>query len=187
MLISLRGTNGSGKSTVIRSLFKMSKTKVPKYSVLGPRLPEAYQLDLPKVKEPVFVLGPYMTGAGGCDCIQPYELIGQLIQKYARRGHVVFEGVLMSSTYGQIGELMEQWKKDSVFVFLDTTLEQCLSRVESRRGDKARDARLVKNVSGKYESSLRVKERLLTEDIMTVKDASSANGHELVLKLLQGA
>lgn len=37
MIINIRGTNGSGKSTVARALIGMARTAVPVYGVLGPR------------------------------------------------------------------------------------------------------------------------------------------------------
>lgn len=183
LILSLRGTNGSGKSTVIRALMAQCTPK-PIYGLLGPRLPEAYLLDLPKCKQDVFLLGPYITDCGGCDRILPYDNIPELIKKYAARGHVLFEGIIVTSVYGQVGTLMEQWKKNSIFLFLDTVLEECLHRIESRRG-KPRDARLIKNVSLKYESALRVKKRVLEDNIMQAIDVSSETASETILKLLQ--
>ena len=100
------------------------------YGVLGARLPEAYELTLP-LCDPVYVIGPYLTPCGGCDRILPFALAPQLIEKYAQQGHVVFEGLLMSTFYGAIGRLMET--RDSVVMFLDTPLELCIERVEARR------------------------------------------------------
>ena len=173
---------------MVRSLFEqcVSKPKLIR-GIFGVRRPEAYELLLPKVKAPVYVLGPYVTGSGGCDSIQPYELIPELIKKYATMGHVVFEGIIVTSVYGQVGTLMEQWKKQSVFLFLDTPLEVCLARVEARRGGKGRDERLIKNVTGKYNSALRVKERVLADGIMRAEVASSSNAHKTIIKLLQGS
>ena len=97
------------------------------YGVLGPRLPEAYKLRY----APVFVIGPYLTPCGGCDRILPFALVPQLIEKYAQQGHVVFEGLLLSTFYGDIGRLMET--RDSVVMFLNTPLEVCIARVKARR------------------------------------------------------
>lgn len=186
MLISLRGTNGSGKSTVIRTLFDMCSPH-PIYSVLGPKRPEAYELRLPKVKQPTYVLGPYHIGSGGCDSIQPYDLIPVLIKKYAAKGHVIFEGIIVTSVYGQVGTLMEEWKKDSMFLFLDTTFEECIRRIEKRRGGKVRDDRLLRNVKGKYDSALRVKKRVEQEKIMRYEMVSDTKAPKRILTLLQEA
>src|SRR5690606_34634055 len=99
MLINLRGTNGSGKSTIIRRLFEQYNPR-QRYGCLGLPRAEANELRVPRVAKPVYILGPYSTPTGGCDSIQPYDLILELMEKYAARGHVIFEGVLISSSYG---------------------------------------------------------------------------------------
>lgn len=187
MLISLRGTNGGGKSTVIRNLFVQCLAK-PIYGVLGPRLPEAYRLEVPKCKKPVFVLGPYMTDCGGCDRLIPFSLIPELITRYAKKGHVVFEGVIVGSIYGQVGTLMEKFKKDAVLLFLDTSLETCIERVQSRRDGRS-DAREFdpRNLTTKFKSTQAVKARVEAEKIMRVETTSSEDGHKKIIKLLQGA
>jgi hypothetical protein len=185
MIISLRATNGAGKTYVVRTLFDQCKPK-PIYSLLGHRRPEAYMLKLPKVKEPLYVLGPYLIGSGGCDGIQPYDLILDLIEKYAVKGHVLFEGVIVTSVYGRIGAMLEQWGKDSVFLFLDTPLEECIKRIESRR-KRGRDDRLIKNVSAKYQSAVRVREKVGADGIMQAITVSTDEAPKMIAQLLQRA
>jgi hypothetical protein len=129
MLINVRGTSGAGKTTVVRALMALCPHK-PIYGVLGPRRPEAYALMLPY---PVYVLGPYLTPCGGCDCVQPFALIPKLIERHAQRGHVVFEGLLLSTFFGEIGRLLMETYADSRVMFLDTPLDVCIKRVEARR------------------------------------------------------
>lgn len=184
VLISLRGTNGSGKSTVVRNLFSKYKP-TPIYGVLGPRDPTAYMLLDKRWGTPLYVLGPYRTGTGGCDRIQPYDLIPELIAKYAGLGHVLFEGIIITSTYGQVGELMEKFKKKSVFLFLDTSLEECLRRIEKRRGGKPRDERLIKNVTDKFNTMWRIRDRIVQDNIMRVEVVNSDVAHEKIIGLLK--
>jgi hypothetical protein len=125
MLINLRGTSGSGKSTAVLGLLAQCPHK-PIYGALG-RLPEAYAL----CARQVFIIGPYTSYCGGCDRILPFALIPKLIEKYAEQRHVVFEGLLISTCYGVIGQLMET--RESVVMFLDTPLDVCIERVEARR------------------------------------------------------
>jgi thymidylate kinase len=128
MLINLRGTSGAGKSTVVRALMAQCPHK-PIYGALGLRLPEAYALMLP---QPAYIIGPYTTApCGGCDAVQSFALVLQLLEHYAERGHVVFEGLLLSTCFGVIGKLMEM--HDSVVMFLDTPLRVCIERVKARR------------------------------------------------------
>src|ERR1700728_2509164 len=106
MLLSVRGTNGSGKSTLVRSLLDGSER--PLYGALGWR-PEAYELMLAR---PTYVIGPYESPCGGSDAIQPYSLICPLIEKYAKAGHVVFEGSLISTCWGAVGKLLESYGRE---------------------------------------------------------------------------
>lgn len=187
MLISLRGTNGSGKSTVIRNILAECAHK-PVFGALGLRLPEAYRLDVVKVKKPVYLLGPYVSVCGGCDRLIPFDLIPRLITKYSEKGHVIFEGVIVGSIYGQVGQLMEKFGKDAVMVFLDTSLEECIRRVKSRRADRS-DARPFnpKNLTTKFTSVQRVRDRALGDKILRVETVASDEAHTLIYKLLRGA
>jgi hypothetical protein len=172
---------------VIRNLFKEVPQK-PRFGILGARLPEAYQLTIPKVKKPVAVLGPYTTACGGCDRLIPFSIIPDLILKYAKEGHVIFEGVIVASIYGQIGTLMEQFKKDAVFLFLDTSLEDCISRVRARREDRT-DLREFNptHLTTKYRATQRVHDKVKTDGIMRAETVSTEDAHKVLIKLLQGA
>lgn len=143
MIISLRGTNGSGKTTVVRELMQAAGICTPRYGVLGVRKPEAYRIVPPGVYHPVHVLGPYDTpSACGFDGVTNYDLQPLLIRKYAALGHVVFEGLISGKLWGRVGALLEELAPTQgvALLFLDTPLEECISRVQERRRE-AGDAR----------------------------------------------
>lgn len=147
MILNIRGTHGSGKSTLVRGLLHRGNT-----SPLGSgKRPEGYITTLPKLASPIYVIGSYETTCGGCDAIQPYSLIWPRIVEYAARGHVVFEGALISSSYGNIGRSSEVYGDGFVFAFLDTPLEECLRRIAKRREARG-DVRPLdpKNTTVKY-------------------------------------
>jgi thymidylate kinase len=183
MLINLRGCNGAGKSTVIRTLMAQCPHKAI-YGVLGPRLPEAYALMLP---QPVFVIGPYTTDCGGCDRILPFALVPQLIEKYAHQGHVIFEGLLIATCYGVIGKLMEA--HESVVMFLDTPLRVCIERVKARRATAGNFRPFnPKLVAQKYATIARLKHKFgpramwvsdcdAVATIMQILNTRGINGH----------
>lgn len=188
MLISVRGTNGSSKSTVVRGVLQAAVRKVPIYGVLGPRTPEAYELLIKKVEKPVYVLGSYDVPSGGCDQIQPYDLILVLLEKYAEKGHVLFEGVLVSSSYGRVGELMERWGQDAVMAFLDTSLEQCIKNVEKRRKERG-DGREFNptNLTTKFNQITKNKAKIRDAGKLRVETLNFGKGVEQVLALLRSA
>lgn len=157
MIINIRGTHGSGKSTIVREIihryeFKMY-TEFPtgkKSKILG------YRVYIPWLSDPLHVVGSYENACGGCDGIQPYALIWPRVVEYANEGHVLFEGALVSSSYGEIGRASAVYGNQFVFAVMNTPLKVCLDRIAARR--KARgDDRPVnpKNTEVKYNNILR--------------------------------
>lgn len=148
MIVNIRGTHGSGKSTVVRRMMAHHGAEPE----LGPKgRPLGYVLRPRWLVRPLYVTGSYETACGGCDGIQPYAEIWPRVVRYAALGHVLFEGALVSSSYGNIGRASEAYGDEFVFAFLDTPLELCLERVAARR--KARgDLRPLnpKNTEVKY-------------------------------------
>lgn len=134
-IVSIRGTHGSGKSTIIRKILDKYPHEAS-YTPGNTKRPAGYLATLPS--GPLYIPGPYVTACGGCDAINPYSGIWPLIDRAAQSGyHVLFEGALVSSSYGSIGQAMNNWatqqSTDCVFAFLDTPLDKCLSRIAERR------------------------------------------------------
>lgn len=186
MIINLRGTNGSGKSTIVRALLSANPHKLC-YGVLGPRYPEAYAITLPKRNRLIYLLGPYLTPTGGMDVVQPYDLIPGLISKYAVKGDVIFEGVLISKSKGAVGEHLEQWGKNAVLIFLDTPLQVCIDSVQKRRSTRGDERTLnPHNLTEAFKGCQRVRKTLLGEDKLRVLDTSRDKAYELIMDLLYG-
>lgn len=177
MIINIRGTNGSGKSHVVRQLLAHSKV-VPIYGALGPNRPEAYEL-----MGQSYVIGSYVSGVGGCDGFKTSDQVLGLILKYQKRGNVVFEGMVISTYYGRLFEWLERFGKDLLIAFLDTPLEVCQSRVESRQ-DKSGRARGTKNVGVHYYQVESVRKRIERDNIFRWGMIDSDSGHLQVLKWL---
>lgn len=129
MIINIRGTHGSGKSTVLRQFLDNYKSQVIQPE--GVHKPEGYLCLTPFGD--VYIVGSYKTACGGCDGIQPYALIWPRVLDYATRGHVLFEGALVSNSYGNIGRYSEMFGDQFVFAFLDTPLKTCIDRILERR------------------------------------------------------
>ena len=173
MLINLRGTSGSGKTNAVLGVLAQCAHK-PIYGALG-RLPEAYALCAGQA----FVIGPYTSECGGCDRILPFALVPQLIQKYAQQGHVVFEGLLISTCYGVIGRLLEA--HDSRLLFLDTPLEVCIARVKARRAAASNFRPFNLNLlTQKHATIARLKDKFGTR-AMSVSDS---NATATIMRLL---
>lgn len=131
LLIKIHGTSGAGKTTAVRDIMEYATEIAP----IGPnpKRPEAYKLAMPGILQPVFVLGPYENTCGGMDGVPTQREQIDLIEKYAALGHVIYEGLLMSTFYGGLGLAMEKYGKDHVWAFLDTPIEICIDRIKQRR------------------------------------------------------
>lgn len=154
MIFNLRGTHGSGKSSVVQDLLK----KYP-YEVLGTgKRPEGYLIHVEGLLRPLIAVGPYATACGGCDAIQPYDLIWPRVVRYAKKGHVIFEGALVSVSIGSIGEAMAKRRKECVVIYLDTPIDVCIERIQARRAKKG-DLRPLdpKNTISKHLATERTK------------------------------
>lgn len=183
MIINIRGTHGSGKSYIIKWLLEKYKAKPESLTAKGQ--PANYIMTIPKCGV-VYVVGRYTTACGGCDGIQPYSEIWPRVEKFADLGHVLFEGALVSSSYGNIGRASEVYGNDFVFAFLDTPLEICLKRIKQRR--KARgDFRPLnpKNTKGKYDSIQKSILKIRGEFNRRVAILNFESATSQVLKLLQ--
>jgi len=186
VIVNLRGNHGAGKTTVVRALLSRYGAR-PRYGLLGLMKPESYSVSIPSVPTTVYVLGPYQTATGGADNIQPYSLICQLIGEYAEKGHVIFEGALISTCYGAVGELLERLG-GSVMLFLNTRLEQCIRNVQSRR-DLRGDTRpfYPAQLTAKMRSIASLRERVIREGKIRVVDADSASAPNTIVRLLKSA
>lgn len=153
VVVNLRGTHGAGKSTVAVSILASWPSRE---LYLGGKL-VGYRVDWRR-KEPLYIVGPYRTACGGCDAIQPYDRIWPLVRGVALAGHhCLFEGALVSCSYGSIGEASELLPKSVKFVFatLDTPLETCIQRVNARRAANGKSPlEDTRNIEGKHKSVL---------------------------------
>lgn len=130
MLIKIHGTSGAGKTTAVRDFMALAHEVIPQGKAARP---EAYQLDFHELSQMVYVLGSYENTCGGMDSIASVDTQIALIHKYAEIGHVVYEGLLMSTYYGRLGAAVERYGSNHVWAFLDTPINVCIDRVKARR------------------------------------------------------
>lgn len=123
MIIQVRGTSGSGKSTVVKAVmdsFELGFTPVHRE---GRKQPLYYS------RGKLAVLGHYETACGGCDTIgsarQVFELIGELQEKYPI---ILCEGLLLSEDVKWSSQL------DGLrVIYLTTEAERCVKQIQDRR------------------------------------------------------
>lgn len=154
-ILHLRGTSGSGKSTIIRALMDAYPSKHPIFEE-GRKQPIGYRLMTPdgSMKD-LFVVGHYETPCGGCDTIPSLDKIYELVRDFSASGNVVFEGLLIGPEQRRSTELHNNPERFGVYhtICLDVPLEDCVEGImERRRAKKGPDAPPVnpKNTTAKH-------------------------------------
>lgn len=151
-IVNLRGTSGSGKSTVAFTMLK----QFPHQELKGSDGKiKGYSIDASSygVKSPIYLLGKYTTVCGGCDQITTQqEAADRAIKAWESGGHVLMEGLLASAagTGGAVTKTISE-TGEAVFAILDTPLEVCIERVKNRRLARGDERPFnTKNTNDKY-------------------------------------
>jgi hypothetical protein len=140
MFIQIRGTFGSGKTTVVKGLIKRfkklgGKEKMVKYAGVD----FAHEFTgVEGSKKPIIVLGRYSDMAcSGADSLSWKGVQAQIhafVREKIRTHHVILEGVMSHS--GKYILMAQEFEKDGIrarFFSMSTPLAKCHDRVMSRR------------------------------------------------------
>lgn len=134
MIINVRGTSGSGKSTAVRKIMEQSP-RIEKTFIQNRKNPVYYDLIWPE--KTILVPGHYETACGGCDTIKTYDHLFQIIRAAHTVGKdVLFEGLLVAHDKKRCTELWDWLNREpGTFHIIEITnsLETCLRSVEERR------------------------------------------------------
>jgi ABC-type dipeptide/oligopeptide/nickel transport system ATPase component len=143
-IIQVRGTSGSGKTWVAKSLLQKLESKkltlTPVY-VDKRKKPLFYKAKLhPYSDDNLAILGHYESNCGGCDNIgsaaKVYELINEMrCGNLASHniGQVFCEGLLLSEDTKWTFELAEKLDVAFQIIFLSTDVEVCIQQIKKRR------------------------------------------------------
>lgn len=137
IVINVRGTNGSGKTTVVKELMQQFGV-VDELIKGGERKPWALELN-----GNVYVVGSYRTACGGADEVPHFGELLNRVHSLAAYGNVLVEGSLLSTVYAGSAELekccnqlrasVAKTPHHFIFGVLDTPVELCIQRVLARR------------------------------------------------------
>lgn len=138
MIISLRGTNGAGKSTIVRKIMDMYAKRVPVMQE-GRRKPLGYvcsgfryQRRGSKHLGSLFVPGHYEIANGGVDTLTSLDEAYTMIKRNANAGnHVLYEGKNMTDGPLRLIDLKKQGY-DTRAVLISYPLEDCVAAVRAR-------------------------------------------------------
>jgi len=179
MIIMIRGTSGSGKSTIVRKLMDLYPTWLPEQRE-GRKRPIGYKCEADGHR-PLWVAGHYETPCGGCDTLPTIDNVYYLVNKAAEAEYdVVYEGLLIQSDIVRCVELGKRFPL--IVIGLNTPLNECLAAIQSRR-DARGDTRPLNpaNTAGKL-NSLPGQQRRLTEGNVDFRLLNRDEAYELCLK-----
>lgn len=159
-IIKLHGCSGAGKTTVARAVMASAST-VHSVTPDGAKRPEAYCCIWNDQPAPLIILGSYENNCGGMDSYpSDAESIIRLIDEYHSVGHILMEGLLMSTYYGAVGKHLETMGDDAIFAFLDTPILTCLERITHRRDVmKSKNKFNPQNTIDKYNTIAQLKKK----------------------------
>lgn len=150
-IINIRGTSGSGKSTVARQLMALYEPNPLRYREPGRKQPLGYRYKHPGpvlcwAEDParyrdLAVVGHYETDCGGADTIPDYDKLMKLVMAGMDAGmDVLFEGLLFSGDVKHTAELREYAEKQGTMlhvVAMQMDLDLCVESINIRRNAKA--------------------------------------------------
>ena len=138
MIITVQGTHGSGKSTIVREIMSRFPTVTP-ITLEGRKRPIGYICSGPETHGGVFIPGHYETPCGGCDNIPKAQMAYDLIREQHSHGYdVLFEGILAQHSTPNIIALHND-KLDVVVIQLDVPTEIAVDGVQARRDKRGDD------------------------------------------------
>jgi len=150
-ILRISGTFGSGKTTAAREFLKYPHEELRTSD--GKKI-KGYRIEVPELETDVYLLGSYHNPTGGCDGIPTQDEIWERALKAHQYGHVLMEGALLSGS-GLNGAVTKAVQPTgcAVYTFLDTPMEECITRVKIRRAAAGNEKTFdPKNLVSKFES-----------------------------------
>lgn len=151
-ILNIRGANGCGKSWIVRKLMKESRAK-PIYGKPEPGklIGSVIGYEGNWKGDPIYFVGSYEVMSGGADHVMKHfgglDNVDQLVRDFAGKGHVIFEGFIVSGLFSRFYKLSKELG-GIVFCYMDTPLEVCLERIEQRNKEKTAASGRIKGSVG---------------------------------------
>lgn len=135
LILQIRGTSGSGKTTAMREIIGGLD--------LVPIIEEGRRKPIGYYSGSVCILGHYESTCGGCDNVGSARSVFDLIQRVQSLSPnnvdlVLCEGLLLSQDVKWTTELKEIGH-DVRVLFLNTDTDKCIEQVKQRRLDAGND------------------------------------------------
>lgn len=150
-VVGIRGSNGSGKSWVMRRIMDAAESTFKLKHKLSNGV-------LVNVYEKVVIPGSYDKPTGGCDTISKPQLVWDTIMECAQYNNVAFEGVIVGNVFEPTMLLIERLEEigvEFVPICLSTSFEQCVANVNARRAEAGKEPMAeVENIMTNHKKNL---------------------------------
>lgn len=138
LLVSIRGTNGSGKTTI-----PMSMMKDPKMFVLTwfrDKKVRPFATVFPSYN--CIAMGTYFNKTGGMDTYKDNKMIRDGLELlWSSPYNIIMEGAVASTIFSTYGNLYREYldrpdlrDREVIFTVLTPPIEECLKRIQERNG-----------------------------------------------------
>lgn len=185
MIITLKGTSGAGKTTLVKKVLEKYGSKTT-YFKPGRKRPIGYLYNHKNGGKPLAVIGHYEVACGGCDTIQKTDEIFDYIKQADEQGYdVLFEGLLLSAEVNRNAALHLEGRKYKA-IFLTTPIDLCVESVNLRRRAKNPEKPDVdpENTIAKTKAIRKTLERMIAHGCDCV-EASREEAFEIICKEFQ--
>lgn len=184
MAINLKGTNGSGKSTVPMQMIANDQS----WTFLTMSKDDVKPVGVYCHKFKTAIIGTYLTNCGGCDSLGNTQVVKEVLKHLWRRDcHILYEGVIVGDIRETFYRIMLDFRaihgRELGFCFMGTRLKECLRRIQARNGGKPINEEMVRQ---KYQNSAKHLQAYLDEGLVpcTVLDTTGTK-QEVFQKFLE--
>lgn len=136
MIVNVRGTSGSGKSSLVRRVRELYTGTAIRFKEGGRKQPIGYlhhRAGGVLIGRALALIGHYETDCGGCDTIANMDHIYEKVREASDAGYdVLYEGLLISADANRVIALHSDGF-DPLVIALDTPIDLCLASVNQRR------------------------------------------------------
>lgn len=200
IVINIRGTGGSGKSTLVRSVVagypehaRIMQEKRRQPLATCHWFKDARRLDGSGLYEErpdsLLVPGHYETACGGCDTIKTVDAVYEMVRaaSLVDGNSVLYEGIMVMDDVTRAVALDADLKRVGsrlVVVYLNTPIEECLAGIRARREAGGNEKPLSeKNTRDRMARQVKILQRLRDAGV-EVKRLSRDEGLTEVRRLL---
>jgi hypothetical protein len=158
VILSVRGTSGSGKTTVAKRVLHSEGVYAPAepFHTKGRKQPLYYTREPLSIgQRGIALLGHYESATGGCDTISGVDKWFELARELHGLYDVFFEGLILSCEQNRTADLHREGFDVRLFYF-NLTLQECLDGVVARRSAKGNTSPLNPKTTADRHRTLRL-------------------------------